>query len=148
MTSTPSLFWVDPDDARMAEAHAVRHEALFEPFGLPRDDRWDDAGEDRRHLVAMRDERVAGYACLLLEPDGTGHVRQVSVRPNLQGLGIGSALMREVEAEALRLGVRLLWLNARVTAQPFYASLGWVTLPGVFPSGRTGMPHVRMEKRL
>jgi N-acetylglutamate synthase-like GNAT family acetyltransferase len=145
---TPALVWIDADDPRMAEAHALRHEALFAPFGLARDDRWDDAGVDRRHLVALDEGTVVGYASLLLEADGTGHIRQVSVRPALQGRGIGRALMAECEAEARRLGLPLVWLNARVTAEGFYRRLGYTTVSGTFPSGRTGVPHARMEKRL
>jgi GNAT superfamily N-acetyltransferase len=144
------LAWIGADDPRMAEVHGLRHESLFAPFGLPRDDRWDDEGADRRHLVALLDGAVVGYASLLLgeAERGSGHVRQVSVRPGEQRSGIGSALMGEVEAEASRLGLRTLWLNARTTAEPFYRSLGWTTVSDVFPSGRTRVPHVRMEKPL
>lgn len=152
MTAAPpppgdlAVEWIEPDDPRMAEVHELRHEALFAPFGLPRDDRWDDAGEEKRHVIATLDGRVVGYASLLLDGQGAGHVRQVSVRPGLQRHGVGSAIMREVEAYGGALGLSLLWLNARVTAEPFYHALGWRTVSGVFPSGRTGVPHVRMEK--
>lgn len=132
----------------MTEVHELRHEALFAPFGIARDDRWDDDGEDRRHVVALRNGRVVGYACLLLTAEGNGHLRQVSVWPAQQRTGVGRALMEEAEAEAIRLGLPLLWLNARVTAEPFYQSLGYRTVSDIFPSGRTGVPHVRMEKRL
>lgn len=142
------LAWIEADDPRMTEVHALRHEALFAPFGLARDDRWDDAGEDRCHLAAISGGRVVGYACLLLEAESGGHVRQVSVWPAMQRSGVGRAVMREIEAEALRRGLPLLWLNARVTAEPFYQRLGYTTVTGTFPSGRTGVPHVRMEKHL
>ena len=140
------LVWIDADDPRMAEVHVLRHEALFAPFGIPRDDRWDDAGEDRCHVVALRDGRVVGYACLLLDSSGGGHVRQVSVFPELQRSGVGRALMSEIDAEGVRLGLALLWLNARVTAEHFYHRAGYTTVSDRFPSGRTGMPHVRMQK--
>lgn len=140
--------WIDADDPRMAEVDVLRHEALFAPFGLSRVDVWDDAGADRRHLVVMRDGRVVAYACLLLDPDGTGHVKQVCVRPEMQRSGIGRALMIEVDVEAARLGIARLWLNARVTAEEFYRRLGWETVGEAFASGRTHVPHVRMEKSL
>lgn len=140
------LAWIEADDPRMAEVHALRHEALFAPFGLSRDDRWDDAGEDRCHLIALREGRVVGYACLLLDADGFGHVRQVSVWPALQRSGVGRALMLEVDAEAMRRELPLVWLNARITAEPFYHRVGYERVSTTFPSGRTGVPHVRMEK--
>lgn len=141
------IVMIADDDPRMADVHALRHEALFAPFGITREDGWDDSGVDKRHVVAILDGEVAGYASLLLEPDGTGHVRQVSVRPTLHGNGIGRDLMLACESEARRLGIDLLWLNARVTAEGFYHRVGYVTVSEeTFPSGRTGMPHVRMEK--
>jgi N-acetylglutamate synthase-like GNAT family acetyltransferase len=146
--SAPILEWIDAGDPRMTEVHVLRHVALFAPFGLTRDDRWGDEGHDRRHLVMLRDAVVVGYACMILTPEREGHVRQVSVRPDLQGTGLGRALMAEVEVEAVRLGLRLLWLNARTAAEPFYRRLGYETVSGTFPSGRTGIPHVRMERRL
>lgn len=132
----------------MRQVHALRHEVLFAPFGISRDDSWDDEGADRRHLVALSGERVVGYACLIIEPGGSGHVRQVSVSGSRQGEGIGGALMREAEGEASRLSLSLLWLNARVPVEGFYRRLGFATVSGTFPSGRTGLPHVRMERRL
>lgn len=146
--SAITLAWIADDDPRMEDVHALRHEALFAPFGIPRHDGWDDAGVDRRHLIALRDDEVVGYLSLLLEPDGTGHVRQVSVRPALHRGGIGRALMLECDAEARRLGLPQLWLNARTTAEGFYHRLGYATVTDTFPSGRTGVPHVRMEKPL
>jgi GNAT superfamily N-acetyltransferase len=130
----------------MADANTLRHEALFAPFGIPRLDGWEDAGEDRAHLVAVHEGRVVGYACLLFDPEGNGHVRQVSVLPALQRSGIGRALMEEIDAEAGRRRLPLVWLNARHTAEAFYQRLGYATVSGTFPSGRTGVPHVRMEK--
>lgn len=140
------LEWIAADDPRMQAVHTLRHEALFAPFGVPRDDGWDDAGGDRKHLVAMLDGEVVGYTCLLLDADGRGHLRQVSVTPGLQRSGIGGALMREAEAEAVRLGLPLIWLNARASAQGFYTRHGWSPVGELFPSGRTGLPHIRMEK--
>lgn len=146
--ATAELAWITADDERMLAVHALRHEALFAPFGIPRNDGWDDEGDDRHHLAALVAGEVVGYACLILEPDGSGHVRQVSVSPARRGAGLGRALMSEVEAECRRRGLPLVWLNARVTAEGFYRRLGYTTTSGIFPSGRTGVDHVRMERRL
>jgi len=100
------------------------------------------------HIAAFRDGKLVGYANMLLKPDGTGHVRQVSVLPELQGGGVGSALMTGIEDEARRRGIALLTLNARTTAEGFYTRIGWRTVSDVFPFGRAGVPHVRMEKRI
>ena len=91
---------------------------------------------------------MIGYACLLTE-GSEGQVRQVSVAFDRQGSGVGRDLMIETERHARTLGITRLQLNARLKAEPFYHRLGWVTLPGdPFPSGRTNLLHVAMEKRL
>lgn len=138
------LEWIQTSDHRMPEVDELRHIALFEPFGLPRVDKWNDDIPGARHLVGVADGRIVGYACLIVADDG-GQVRQVCVDEQLRGSGIGKAMMVEVVAEAYRLGLAAVWLNARYTAEEFYTGLGWITTSGTFPFGRTGIPHVRME---
>lgn len=148
MTAAIVYEWIHADDPRMAEVHALRHEALFAPFGIPRDDGWDDAGTDRAHVIAMLNGEVVGYSCLLFDTPGSGHVRQVSVRENLRGRGIGAGMMFAIEERARELGLGEIWLNARCSAEGFYHACGYETTSGVFPSGRTQLPHVRMSKPL
>jgi len=148
MSSPITFEWIAADDPRMEAVNELRHEALFAPFGIPRHDGWDDAGSDRHHLVALADGRVVGYSCLLLDTPASGHIRQVSVREDLRGGGIGAGLMAEVESHARALGLASVWLDARCTAEGFYHACGYETTSGVFPSGRTQLPHVRMNKPL
>ncbi|MDZ4655220.1 MAG: GNAT family N-acetyltransferase [Coriobacteriia bacterium] len=138
------LEWIETHDSRMAEVDELRYVALYEPFGIPRGDAWNDDVPGVRHLIVLVDAIVVGYACLIIEAD-RGQVRQVSVSPRLRDTGIGRSLMAEVAEEARRLGLSLVWLNARTTVEDFYHRLGWVTTSGEFPFGRTGVAHVRME---
>jgi predicted N-acetyltransferase YhbS len=71
-------------------------------------------------FVATLGERILGTASL----DGRV-VRTVFVEPGYQGKGIGRRLMAEVEREALARGVALLAVPSSVTAEPFYAKLGF-----------------------
>lgn len=71
-------------------------------------------------FVATQEARIVGTASL----DGRV-VRTVFVEPGHQGRGIGRRLMAEVEREALRKGVALLAVPSSVTAEPFYAKLGF-----------------------
>lgn len=139
-----TLEWIDTFDPRMEDVAELRYVALFEPFGIPRSDIWNDDIPGVNHLIATVEGAIAGYACLIVDED-RGQVRQVSVSPAQRGTGVGRALMIEVVAGARRFDLGELWLNARVTAEPFYARLGWQTTSGEFPFGRTGVPHVRME---
>ncbi|QKZ04845.1 GNAT family N-acetyltransferase [Pseudomonas eucalypticola] len=75
----------------------------------------------KRHvLVAVQGEHIVGTASL----DGDV-VRSVFVDPAYQGNGIGRQLMGAIHATAARMGVDTLRLPSSITAQPFYAALGY-----------------------
>ena len=62
-----------------------------------------------------------------------GLLRSLVVRPGSRGAGAGSALVRHVEAYALRQGVRAMYLLT-TTAEDFFARRGYV------PAGRDRVP--------
>ncbi|WP_319944186.1 GNAT family N-acetyltransferase [Mesorhizobium sp. AR10] len=74
----------------------------------------------RRVSVAVVRDRIVGTASL----DGST-VRSVFVDPELQRRGIGQRLMAEVEEAAHADGVTVLAVPSSVTAEPFYAKLGF-----------------------
>jgi len=73
-------------------------------------------------------------------------MRQVAVRHDLQGKGIGRALVRESERLAIDRGFTVMTLNARLSALPFYERLGYTTVGPEFQE--VTIPHRRMEKRM
>ncbi|WP_263146737.1 GNAT family N-acetyltransferase [Pseudomonas sp. RIT-PI-AD] len=79
--------------------------------------------EQRQVYVALLEGRILGTASL----DGAV-VRSVFVAPEAQGRGIGRALMAEVERAARAAGVRSLAVPASITAESFYAGLGFETV--------------------
>ncbi|MFA5844361.1 MAG: GNAT family N-acetyltransferase [Coriobacteriia bacterium] len=148
MPGTPDLHYVRAGDVLLSEAAALRYSVLLEPFGVSADGDRDDADPASTHLVAVEDGKAVGYARLIAMPDGSARIRQVAVEPSRQRSGIGSSLVLELVGLARRRAIPLVWLEARVTAIAFYERLGFKARPGVFPSGRTGLPHVRMEQPL
>jgi len=74
----------------------------------------------RQVLVAEFDDEVVGTASL----DGDV-VRTVFVAPSVQGRGVGRALMSAVEQLARQAGVCRLAVPSSLTAQAFYAALGY-----------------------
>ena len=74
-------------------------------------------------LVATQGAAVVGTASL-----DSDTVRTVFVDPKAQGNGIGRQLMAAVEALARRNGTVLLQVPASLTAQSFYARLGYAGL--------------------
>ena len=85
-------------------------------------------------------------------------VEYLCVDFHLQGSGIGGELLDRMEAMAAErgdlaryidlFGGKTMYLDARVTAQPFYAHRGYETTSEVFIMECAPVPHVAMEKPL
>ena len=104
------------------------------------------AAGDRLILVAQDDQGIVGTAHLILtQPPNQPHradVSKVLVLRRCRGRGIGSMLMRAVEAQARAAGRTLLMLDttAGQPAERMYERLGWTrygTVPGhaLMPDG-------------
>jgi ribosomal protein S18 acetylase RimI-like enzyme len=97
------------------------------------------ASGSRLVLVARQGARLAGTVQLDWDtPPNQPHraeVRKLLVHPDFRRLGIGRALMAEVERRALVLGRRLLTLDTRTgdAAEPLYLALGYA-ISGTIPS--------------
>jgi GNAT superfamily N-acetyltransferase len=82
------------------------------------------------HVVAQLHERQVVVALVAAEIVGTGSlgsdaIRAVFVAPNFQNKGIGESLMRELHRRAGAAGLTRLTLQSSITAEPFYAKLGY-----------------------
>lgn len=83
--------------------------------------------EQLRGLLAAREVLVAEEAgCVIGTASLDGDVvRTVFVAPGAQGLGVGRRLMEQVEALARERGVAVLKVPSSITAEGFYAGLGF-----------------------
>lgn len=132
---------------RFAEVADLRYAVLQEPFGVVRMDDWDDGDPASEHLVALApDGAVLGYSRLIMGREDA-QIRQVCVEPSTQRSGVGSALVQALVGRALERGAREVWLNARVPALAFYERIGFAAVGEPFATGRTSIPHMRMEYR-
>ncbi len=147
MVEAFELRLIEPGSAEYLEAREIRFDALYLGLNLPRSLIEDHDGRSYRHLVAVRDGRVVGYARLYLE-DGESKVFQVSVAETVRGQGIATALMARLEAVATAEGRDEITLDAREHAVGFYERLGYAVEGEPFLSARTGTPHLFMRKRL
>lgn len=74
----------------------------------------------RTTFVAIQGGEIVGTASL-----GDGRVHTVFINPDLQGRGIGAALMAQVEALAQTRAIPLLTVRSSITAEGFYQKLGY-----------------------
>ena len=90
-------------------------------------------------LVSEADGRLAGFLSLLRWPQATGAVDDIAVRPDLQGRGLGEAMMRWALAWFRQEGMRRAWLDVLLDNAPalsLYRKLG-------FTPGATGLTYRR-----
>ncbi len=124
----------------------LRYDLLRKPLGLSFDPRELEKEKDDVLMGAFEDDRLLG-CCLLTKMDPqTVRLRQMAVPNNLQGKGIGRALMIFAENIARDMGYQTLMMHARITATGFYEKMGYVKNDGQFIE--VTIPHVVMEKKL
>jgi predicted N-acetyltransferase YhbS len=75
---------------------------------------------ERQVVVALVATEIVGTASL-----GNDAIHAVFVAPNLQNKGIGETLMGELHRRAGAAGMTKLTLQSSITAEPFYAKLGY-----------------------
>ena len=124
----------------------LRNEILRKPLGLSFDKEELDKEKDDILMGAFEDDRLLG--CCLLSPMDrvTVRLRQMAVPNNMQGKGVGRALMIFAENIARDLGYRKLCMHARKTARGFYEKLGYTVTGDEFME--VTIPHYTMEKAL
>ena len=85
---------------------------------------WAGRFDGRYVVVAEAAGRPVGF--IELEPDG--HIDRLYVSADHQGQGIGRQLLTAVVAEARRRGIARLFVEASITARPFFEAQGFVVL--------------------
>ena len=125
----------------------LRETVLRVPLGLTLSEA-DVQGEDGQWHFVLLDGRDALLANVVAVPLGEGlfKLRQMAVRADLQGLGLGSRLLADVERQLRTHGARSIILHARVLVVPFYQMLGYVSEGDDFVE--VTLPHRCMRKQL
>ena len=99
------------------------------------------------HLVAY-DEAWILRGCLVLTPKTKTVIkmRQVAVDADIQGKGVGRTMVEKSEQMARSLGYKMMELNARDVAVPFYKKLDYQVEGEMFEE--VSIAHYKMVKVL
>jgi N-acetylglutamate synthase-like GNAT family acetyltransferase len=124
----------------------LRYEILRKPIGLVFEDKELEKEKEDVLIGAFEDDRILGCCLLTKMDDKTMRLRQMAVPNNMQGKGIGRALMVFAENIARDLGYAKLIMHARKTALGFYGKLGYAVVGEEFQE--VTIPHFVMEKIL
>ena len=103
--------------------------------------------EGELRLIAELDGRAVGIGCLIAKSED---FRACYVTPEASRRGVGSAIVRAIERAPRERGAARLKVDSSITAEPFYAALGYeVRERGehMLANGRR-MACVKMRKRL
>ncbi|MBS1607031.1 MAG: GNAT family N-acetyltransferase [Bacteroidetes bacterium] len=141
-----ALRMIDHGTKEYQQMVTLRNDILRKPLGLSFDKEELDKEKDDILMGAFEDEKLLG-CCLLTRVDPyTVRLRQMAVPNNMQGKGVGRALMIFAENIARDLGYRKLCMHARKTAIGFYQKLGYSITGDEFTE--VTIPHYIMEKAL
>jgi predicted GNAT family N-acyltransferase len=124
----------------------LRDDILRKPLGLTLEP--DELEKEKSNLLmgAYEDDQMLGCCMLVEEEPGTVRLRQMAVVNDLQGKGIGKALMQFAENLARDRGYKKITMHARKNALGFYEKMGYRKVGQEFEE--ITIPHYVMEKEL
>ena len=124
----------------------LRDEILRKPLGLHFSKDELEKEKINLHIAAYEDDRMLGCCMLVEEDPETVRLRQMAVMNDLQGKGIGKALMQFAENLARDRGYKRITMHARRNASGFYEKMGYKKIGKEFEE--ITIPHFVMEKEL
>lgn len=124
----------------------LREDMLRKPLGLGFTSQ--ELEEEKNHMLiaAFEEDDILGCCMLVEEDPKTVRLRQMAVLNDLQGKGIGRALMGFAENIARDRGFKVLSMHARKNAIGFYEKMGYKITSNEFTE--VTIPHYVMEKKL
>lgn len=124
----------------------LRDEVLRKPLGLSFSNDELEKEKQNLHIAAYEDDQMLGCCMLVEEEPQTVRLRQMAVINDLQGKGVGRALMQFAENLARDRGYKKITMHARKNASGFYEKMGYKKIGKEFQE--ITISHFVMEKEL
>lgn len=124
----------------------LREEILRKPLGLGFSKEDLETEKDSMFIGAFDDDQMLGCCMLVEENPSTIKLRQMAVLNDLQGKGIGRAIMNFAENIARDRGYKIMNMHARKNVIGFYEKMGYVVASTEFIE--VTIPHYVMQKKL
>lgn len=124
----------------------LRMEILRKPLGLTFTDEQLAAEANDYFVGAFDNDGLLGCCVLTPKSENEIQLRQMAVQQQLQGRGVGAAIINFAEQLCIEKGFSKLMMHARNTAVPFYQKLGYNIEGNEFEE--VGISHYKMEKDL
>ncbi|MDI9499301.1 MAG: GNAT family N-acetyltransferase [Bacillota bacterium] len=125
--------------------HDIRREVFIEEQGVPEEIEMDDKDDEAIHVLAVVDDEPAGCGRILFN-GSDARIGRVAVREKMRRSGIGEGICKLLIAIAEEKCVERIILYAQLSAEPFYARLGFERQGDVFMEA--GIEHVMMIRQI
>jgi N-acetylglutamate synthase-like GNAT family acetyltransferase len=124
----------------------LRDDILRKPLGLGFSKEELEKEKENVLIAAFEEEDILGCCMLVEEKTDTVRLRQMAVLNDLQGKGIGRALMGFAENLARDRGYKVISMHARKSTVNFFEKMGYKIASDEFVE--LTIPHCIMEKQL
>ena len=124
----------------------LRDDILRKPLGLGFSPQELEKEKGNMLIGAFEDDDMLGCCMLVEENPETVRLRQMAVLNDLQGKGIGRALMNFAENLARDRGYKIMSMHARKNSAGFYEKMGYKIASDEFTE--ITIQHYVMEKQL
>ena len=137
---------IDHGSAEYKKMVELRKEILRKPLGLDFSEADLESEKYDTLIAAFDDDEMVGCCMLCKIDDERVKLRQMAVHEDVQGKGLGAAILNFAENIARYKGYKTIFMHARESAVGFYEKLGYQINSDVF--NEVNIPHYVMEKRL
>jgi len=120
----------------------IRYQVFVDEQKVPIELEIDDDDPLASHVLCLVDGQPVGTGRILLD----GHIGRFAVLKAHRKQGYGNKILDHLELIAQEHGLTQVFLNAQVSAIPFYEKRGYKIISDVFDDA--GIPHQTMRKTL
>ena len=120
----------------------IRYQVFVDEQKVPIELEIDDDDPLAAHILCIVDGQPVGTGRILLD----GHIGRLAVLHANRKQGYGNKILEHLELIAQENELAEVFLNAQVTAIPFYEKRGYMIISDVFDDA--GIPHQTMRKTL
>lgn len=137
---------IDYGTAEYRQMVKLRDDLLRKPLGLVFTPQELESEKENMLIAAFEEEQMLGCCMLVEEKPDTVRLRQMAVLNDLQGKGIGRALMNFAENIARDQGYKTISMHARKNVVGFYERMDYKVVGDEFIE--ITIPHYLMVKKL
>jgi N-acetylglutamate synthase-like GNAT family acetyltransferase len=104
----------------------LRYAVLRKPWNKLRETVTDDLESNSINAYIQKNNTVIACGRLQNNGDGIGQIRYMAIDSNYQGQGLGKLILKRLEVEGKKIGLKKIELQARENAVEFYKTCGYI----------------------